>query len=66
MTTDPRPSTASPTGLDDAFALRRRPPAEKLIDIGFRQLTLALAAVVAIVLVGIFLVVFMALRPQPR
>jgi phosphate transport system permease protein len=44
--------------LEDAFTLRRRPPTEKLIDLGFRQLTLALAAVVALVLLGIFLVVF--------
>jgi phosphate transport system permease protein len=64
MTTDPRPAkparaaTDLPVGLDDAFTLRRRPPSEKLIDIGFRQLTLALAAVVALVLLGIFLVVF--------
>jgi phosphate transport system permease protein len=42
----------------DAFTLRRRPPAEKLLDLGFRQLALALASVVAIVLLGIFLVVF--------
>ena len=45
-------------GKTDAFTLRRRPPAEKLLDLGFRQLTLALASVVAIVLLGIFLVVF--------
>ncbi|SBO42198.1 phosphate ABC transporter permease subunit PstC [Cyanobium sp. NIES-981] len=41
----------------EAFTLRRRPPAEKLLDLGFRQLTLSLAAVVALVLLGIFLVV---------
>jgi phosphate transport system permease protein len=70
MTTDPRPATdpraaTAPAkgadtraSLEDAFTLRRRPPTEKLIDLGFRQLTLALAAVVALVLLGIFLVVF--------
>jgi phosphate transport system permease protein len=53
MTTDFRSASKA-----DAFTLRRRPPAEKLVDNGFRQLTLALASVVAIVLLGIFLVVF--------
>lgn len=53
MTTDIRP-----LGDADAFTLRRRPPAEKLVDQGFRQLALALASVVAILLLGIFLVVF--------
>jgi len=53
MTTDFRSAAKA-----DAFTLRRRPPAEKLLDIGFRQLTLALASVVAIVLLGIFFVVF--------
>lgn len=53
MTTDIRP-----LGDADAFTLRRRPPAEKLVDQGFRQLALALASVVAIVLLGILLVVF--------
>jgi phosphate transport system permease protein len=42
----------------DAYTLRRRPPQEKLLDIGFRQLTLVLAAMVGIVLVGIFITVF--------
>jgi phosphate transport system permease protein len=46
----------------DAFTLRRRPPAEKLIDIGFRQLTLVLAGSVAIVLLAIFLTVFHGAR----
>jgi phosphate transport system permease protein len=53
MTTDFRSAAKA-----DAFTLRRRPPAEKLVDLGFRQLTLGLASVVAIVLLGIFLVVF--------
>ena len=38
----------------DAFTLRRRPASEKLVDIGFRQLTLCLASAVALVLLGIF------------
>ena len=42
----------------DAFTLRRRPPQEKLVDIGFRQLTLVLAASVGIVLLAIFVTVF--------
>jgi phosphate transport system permease protein len=41
----------------DAYTLRRRPASEKLVDQGFRQLTLALASVVALVLLGIFIVV---------
>ena len=53
MTTDFRSDAKA-----DAFTLRRRPPSEKLVDLGFRQLSLALASVVAIVLLGIFLVVF--------
>lgn len=53
MTTDIRSY-----GDDDTFTLRRRPPAEKLVDVGFRQLTLILASAVAVVLLGIFLVVF--------
>ena len=42
----------------DAFTLRRRPPSEKLVDLGFRQLTLCLASVVALLLLGIFYTVF--------
>ncbi|MFN9624068.1 MAG: phosphate ABC transporter permease subunit PstC [Cyanobacteriota bacterium] len=42
--------------LED-FTLRRRPPAEKLVDQGFRQLSFALAAVVAAVLLAIILTV---------
>ena len=63
MLTDSSQAGSSPTNpnrnLDaDAFTLRRRPPSEKLLDLGFRQLTLALASVVAIVLLGIFITVF--------
>ena len=57
MPTDP--SLASP---EDVFTLRRRPPSEKLLDTGFRQLTLALASAVALVLLGIFLTVFVEAR----
>ncbi len=39
------------------FALRHRPPAEKLVDQGFHQLSFLLAAMVAVVLVAIFLTV---------
>jgi phosphate transport system permease protein len=42
----------------DAFTLRRRPASERLLDIGFRQLTLCLAALVALVLLAIVLTVF--------
>ncbi|MEB3319845.1 MAG: phosphate ABC transporter permease subunit PstC [Cyanobium sp.] len=52
MTTAHRPPPSA-----DAYTLRRRPASEKLVDQSFRQLTLALAAVVAIVLLGIFFVV---------
>jgi len=41
----------------DAYTLRRRPASEKLVDQGFRQLTVVLASIVAVVLLGIFLVV---------
>ncbi len=46
------------TQPQDLFTLRRRPPSERLVDVGFRNLTIALASVVAIVLLGIFLTVF--------
>jgi phosphate transport system permease protein len=52
MTTAHRPPPSV-----DAYTLRRRPASEKLVDQGFRQLTLALASVVALVLLGIFFVV---------
>ncbi len=42
----------------ELFTLRNRPPVERWVDIGFRQLCLVLAAMVAIVLLGIFLSVF--------
>ncbi len=61
MLTDPRTTDPSPS-LRDAFTLRRRPPAEKFVDLGFRQLTLLLASMVAVVLLGIFLTVFQGAR----
>jgi phosphate transport system permease protein len=42
---------------EDLFTLRRRPAGEKLIDLGFRQLVIVLASLVAIVLLGILLTV---------
>jgi phosphate transport system permease protein len=53
-----RPDPLLGATLQDAFTLRRRPAAEKLLDNGFRQLTLVLAAGVAVVLLGIILTVF--------
>lgn len=38
----------------ESFNLRRRPAAEKLVDHGFRQLTVFLAALVAVILLAIF------------
>jgi phosphate transport system permease protein len=54
--------TSSEIRAADAFTLRRRPAGEKLLDIGFRQLTLVLASLVAIVLLAIFLTVFEGAR----
>jgi phosphate transport system permease protein len=66
MTTD-IPYGAGPAAVGaDSFTLRRRPPSEKLVDIGFRQLTMALASVVAVVLLGIFLVVVSGAREAFR
>ncbi|MCP9913482.1 phosphate ABC transporter permease subunit PstC, partial [Cyanobium sp. BA20m-14] len=61
MLTDLRATDPSPSQRD-AFTLRRRPPSEKLVDVGFRQLTVLLASVVAILLLGIFLTVFEGAR----
>ncbi|MCS5698774.1 phosphate ABC transporter permease subunit PstC [Cyanobium sp. FGCU-52] len=46
----------------DAFTLRRRPASERLLDIGFRQLSLSLAALVGVVLLAIVLTVFHGAR----
>jgi phosphate transport system permease protein len=52
----------SPAVADDAYTLRRRPPAERLSDLAFQQLTLGLASVVAILLLGILITVFAGAR----
>ena len=57
MLTDLRATDSGPSSRE-VFTLRRRPPAEKLVDVGFRQISLVLASMVAIVLLGIFLTVF--------
>ena len=41
----------------DLFALRRRPPGEKLLDQGFHKLAIVLASVVGLVLLGILITV---------
>lgn len=46
----------------DLFELRRRPPQEKLVDQGFRQLAVVLASIVSLVLLGILLVVLFGSR----
>ena len=46
----------------DLFELRRRPPQEKLVDQGFRQLAVLLASIVGLVLLGILLVVLFGSR----
>jgi phosphate transport system permease protein len=46
----------------DLFVLRRRPPQEKLVDQGFRQLAVLLASLVGLVLLGILLVVLFGSR----
>jgi phosphate transport system permease protein len=46
----------------DLFELRRRPPQEKLVDQGFRQLAVVLASIVGLVLLGILLVVLFGSR----
>ena len=43
---------------DKRYLLRRRPPFEKLVDISFKNLAIAMASVVAIVLFSILIVVF--------
>jgi phosphate transport system permease protein len=47
----------APGQRPELFALRRRPPGEKLLDRGFRQLAVALASVVGLLLLGILLTV---------
>ncbi len=56
-------TSASPPPIDSsAFTLRRRPAADKLLDLAFQQLTLLLAALVAILLLAIVLTVFHGAR----
>ena len=43
---------------DHLYRLRNRPFAEKLVDLGFKNITIALASVVAVVLFAILIVVF--------
>ena len=43
---------------DTQYLLRRRPPQEKLVDVGFRNLAVVLASMVAIVLLSILVGVF--------
>jgi phosphate transport system permease protein len=57
------PDGPSPVGsLQDSFTLRRRPLSEKLVDSGFRWLTLLLAGLVAVLLTGIFFTVLQGAR----
>jgi phosphate transport system permease protein len=58
-----RPQTlpsASPP--DDAYSLRRRPLADRLVDRGFHSLTMLLAGLVATLLLGILITVFHGAR----
>ena len=43
---------------DHLYRLRNRPPSEKLVDLGFRNIAIVLASAVAIVLFSILIVVF--------
>jgi len=52
-----RPSRMVPSAPPDPFALRRRPLSERLVDQGFRQLTVVVASLVGVVLLGILLTV---------
>jgi phosphate transport system permease protein len=44
--------------LDDRYRLRKRPVSEKLVDVGFKNLAISLASIVALILFAILLVVF--------
>lgn len=50
------------SGSDALYKLRHRPPGEKLVDGSFKILVTVLAALVGIILLGIFLVVFLESR----
>ncbi len=43
---------------NEVFLLRKRSSSERLVDISFKKLTIAMAAMVGVVLISIFLVVF--------
>jgi phosphate transport system permease protein len=55
-------SSMTPTAPGDAFRLRRRSESEKVVDRGFRQLTIALASIVGLILLGILLTVLSGSR----
>ena len=55
----PLPSASPP---DDAYSLRRRPLADRLLDRGFHSLTMLLAGLVATLLLGILITVFHGAR----
>ena len=44
--------------LDDRYRLRKRPVSEKLVDVGFKNLAISLASIVALILFAILFVVF--------
>ena len=44
--------------LDDRYRLRKRPVSEKLVDVGFKNLAISLASIVALILLAILVVVF--------
>ena len=46
------------TDTDKLYRLRNRPPSEKLVDVGFKNLAVILASMVAIILILILIVVF--------
>jgi phosphate transport system permease protein len=52
----------APEFAADAFVLRRRPLRERLVDQGFRQVVVALASIVGLVLFGILLTVLAGSR----
>jgi phosphate transport system permease protein len=56
------PSLPPPDHRSDAFTLRRRPAGEKLVDTGFRNLTIGLASLVAVTLLGIILTILFGAR----
>ena len=47
----------SASGQSSLYKLRHRPPSDKLVDNGFKNLVVLLALMVAIILIGIFIVV---------